>query len=47
MTVITDTNILISACLNEESEIFKILNTLCETIDFVIPDYALAEIKKT
>lgn len=46
MTVITDTNILISACLNEESEIFKILNTLSQTIDFVIPDYALAEIEK-
>jgi len=46
MTVITDTNILISACLNEESESFKILNTLSPTIDFVIPDYALAEIEK-
>lgn len=46
MTIITDTNILISACLNEESEIFKILNTLFQKIDFVIPDYALEEIEK-
>ena len=46
MTVIVDTNILISACLNEESDIFKILTTLSQTIDFVIPDYALAEIDK-
>lgn len=46
MTVITDTNILISACLNEESDIFKILNILSLTIDFVIPDYALTEIEK-
>jgi predicted nucleic acid-binding protein len=46
MTVITDTNILISACLNEESDIFKILTTLSQTIDFVIPDYALEEIEK-
>ena len=46
MTVITDTNIIISACLNEKSEIFKILNTLSQTIDFVIPDYALEEIEK-
>ncbi len=46
MTVIIDTNILISACLNIESEIFKILNTLSQTIDFVIPDYALEEIEK-
>jgi|GEM_PF-4605089 len=45
MTVITDTNILISACLNEESGIFKILNTLSQTINFVIPDYALVEIE--
>lgn len=46
MTVVVDTNIIISACLNEESDIFKILNTLSQTIDFVIPDYALAEIEK-
>ncbi len=46
MTVIVDTNILISACLNEESDIFKTLTTLSQTIDFVIPDYALAEIDK-
>lgn len=46
MIVIVDTNILISACLNEESEIFKILNTRSPSIDFVIPDYALAEIEK-
>jgi predicted nucleic acid-binding protein len=46
MTVIIDTNILISACLNEQSEIFKILNTLSQTIDFVIPDYAIEEIEK-
>jgi predicted nucleic acid-binding protein len=46
MTVIVDTNILISACLNGESEIFKILNTLSGIIDFVVPDYALEEIEK-
>ena len=46
MTIIVDTNILISACLNEESEIFKILNNLSDIIDFIIPDYALEEIEK-
>ena len=46
MTIIVDSNILISACLNEESEIFKILNDLSEIIDFIIPDYALEEIEK-
>lgn len=46
ITVIVDTNILISACLNEESDIFKILNDLSEIIDFIIPDYALDEIEK-
>ena len=46
MTIIVETNILLSACLNEESEIFKILNNLSDIIGFIIPDYALEEIEK-
>lgn len=44
MIIIIDTNIIISACLNEKSEIFKLLTNHSGNIDFLIPDYALEEI---
>jgi predicted nucleic acid-binding protein len=46
MIIILDTNVIISACLNEKSEIFKIISNLSVKIDFLIPDYALEEITK-
>lgn len=46
MIIIIDTNILISACLNEKGEIFRMIRNLSGNIDFLIPDYALEEINK-
>ena len=46
MIIIIDTNIIISACLNENSEISKLVKNRSGNIDFLIPDYALEEINK-
>ena len=39
-------NIIISDCLNENSEISKLVRNRSGNIDFLIPDYALEEINK-
>ena len=44
MTIIADTNIIISACSNARSELFQILTTFYADLDFATPDYALEEI---
>lgn len=45
MTLIIDSNILISAALNAESELYKLITTLFLKIDFVTPEFSLLEIK--
>ena len=44
MIIIVDTNIIISACLNRNSELFKLINSNSIKIDFVISDYVFEEI---
>jgi predicted nucleic acid-binding protein len=44
MTIIADTNIIISACLNAQSELFQMLTTTYRGLDFTTPDFALEEI---
>ena len=46
MTIIVDTNIIISASLNARSELFQILTTTYTGLDFATPDFALKEIVK-
>jgi predicted nucleic acid-binding protein len=42
--IIVDTNIIISACLNKQSDLFTLLKSSKHKIDFVLPEYALEEI---
>jgi predicted nucleic acid-binding protein len=44
MIIVVDTNIIISACLNKQSELFNLLKSSKYKIDFVLPEYALEEI---
>jgi predicted nucleic acid-binding protein len=44
MIIIVDTNIIISACLNKQSDLFNLLKPDKHKIDFVLPEYALEEI---
>lgn len=44
MIIIADTNIIISACLDARSELFQILTATYTDLDFITPEYALAEI---
>jgi predicted nucleic acid-binding protein len=45
MIIIVDTNIIIiSACLNKQSDLFTLLKSSKHKIDFVLPEYALEEI---
>jgi predicted nucleic acid-binding protein len=45
MTLIIDSNILISAALNADSDIYKLITKLYLKIDFVTPELSLLEIK--
>lgn len=45
MIIIVDTNIIISACLNAERELFKILLNNYPKTDFVAPNYSIVEIQ--
>lgn len=45
MTLIIDSNILISAALNAESELFNLITRSYLKIDFVTPEFSLLEIK--
>lgn len=44
MIIIVDTNIIISACLNKQSDLFTLLKSSKYKIDFFLPEYALEEI---
>ena len=44
MIIIVDTNIIISACLNRNSELFKLIDSYSIKIDFVISEYVMEEI---
>jgi predicted nucleic acid-binding protein len=44
MIIIVDTNIIISACLNKQSDLFNLLKSSDRKINFVLPEYALEEI---
>jgi predicted nucleic acid-binding protein len=44
MIIIVDTNIIISACLNKQSDLFSLLKSNKHKIDFVLPEYAFEEI---
>lgn len=44
MTILVDSNIIISACLESESELFKIITTAYSNLDFAAPHFALKEI---
>lgn len=44
MIIIVDTNIIISACLNKQGDLFNLLKSYTQKIDFVLPKYALEEI---
>ncbi len=44
MIVIVDTNIIISACLDSRSELYKFLTTNYPKLDFTSPDFAIEEI---
>jgi predicted nucleic acid-binding protein len=46
MTIIVDTNIIISASLNARGELFQILTDTYKDLDFATPDFALKEIVK-
>ena len=46
MTIVVDTNIIISASLNARSELFEILTNTYTDLDFATPDFALKEIVK-
>ena len=46
MTIIVDTNIIISASLNARGELFQILTNTYPGLDFATPDFALKEIVK-
>lgn len=46
MIVIVDTNIIISACLNYQSELFSIIISNASKLEFVTSTYALDEIKE-
>ena len=46
MTIIVDTNVIISASLNARSELFQILTNTYTDLDFAIPDFALKEVVK-
>ena len=45
MTLIIDSNILISAALNAKSELFNLITRSYLKIDFVTPEFSLLEIK--
>lgn len=44
MIIIVDTNVIISACLNKQSDLFRLLKSYNQKINFVLPEYALEEI---
>ncbi len=44
MIIIVDTNIIISACLNKQTDLFSLLKSNKHKMDFVLPEYALEEI---
>ncbi len=44
MTILVDSNIIISACLDSKSELFKIIITPYSNLDFATPHFALKEI---
>ncbi len=46
MIIIADTNILISASLQSNGNLYSILTSRFSTIDFVVPEFALTEIKR-
>jgi predicted nucleic acid-binding protein len=46
MTILVDSNIIISACLGSKSELFKIITTPYSNLDFAAPHFALKEIIK-
>ena len=46
MTILVDSNIIISACLESKSELFKIITTPYSHLDFATPHFALKEIIK-
>jgi predicted nucleic acid-binding protein len=46
MTILVDSNIIISACLEPKSELFKIITTPYSHLDFATPHFALKEIIK-
>ncbi len=46
MTILVDSNIIISACLESKSELFKIITTPYSNLDFAAPHFALKEIIK-
>ncbi len=46
MTILVDTNIIISASLESRSELFKIITTPYSNLDFATPHFALKEVIK-
>ncbi|WP_462249521.1 PIN domain-containing protein [Ferruginibacter sp.] len=46
MTILVDSNIIISACLESKSELFKIITAPYSHLDFATPHFALKEIIK-
>lgn len=44
MIIIVDTNIIISACLDSSGELYQILTTIYNNVEFTTPDFALQEI---
>ena len=46
MTILVDSDIIISACLESKSELFKIITTPYSNLDFATPHFALKEIIK-
>ncbi len=46
MLLIIDSNILISASLDANSELFELIKTSFEIVDFVTPEFAISEINR-
>ena len=44
MIIIVDTNVIISACLDNKSKLFNLLKSNIDKIDFVLPEFAIEEL---